>query len=93
MTDLVQVLAEFDRTDEALQVLLNWNDLSEVPYFADVLFRPALADLRADRRFMQVAQRFGLVDYWARSGDWPDFCFQPSLPYDCKAEAARLRRR
>lgn len=29
-------------------------------------------------------------DYWRKSGKWPDFCFRPDLPYDCKAEAARL---
>jgi Flp pilus assembly protein TadD len=91
LADLVQVLGEFHRADEALKVLLSWNDLSEVPYFADVLFRPALADLRVDPRFMIVAQRFGLLGYWSRSGDWPDFCFQPDLPYDCKKQAAKLQ--
>jgi hypothetical protein len=31
-----------------------------------------------------------LLDYWRASGKWPDFCFEPDLPYDCKAEAAKL---
>ena len=35
--------------------------------------------------------RIGLVDYWRTTGKWPDFCSDPSLPYDCKAEAAKLR--
>jgi hypothetical protein len=39
---------------------------------------------------MQVAKRFKLVDYWQSTGKWPDFCFEPGLPYDCKVEAARL---
>jgi hypothetical protein len=39
---------------------------------------------------MQVAKRIGLVDYWRSSGKWPDFCQDPSVPYDCKAEAAKL---
>jgi tetratricopeptide (TPR) repeat protein len=90
--DLVQVLGEFHETDELVQVLVNWNDMSEVPYFADILFRPALADLRADPRFILIAKRFGLVDVWTHTGDWPDFCFQPNLPYDCKKEAAKLAR-
>jgi hypothetical protein len=37
-----------------------------------------------------VAQRLGLLNYWRLSGEWPDFCFQPDLPYDCKAEAAKM---
>ena len=24
------------------------------------------------------------------SGKWPDFCFDPDQPYDCKAQAAKL---
>jgi len=39
---------------------------------------------------MNVAQRFGLLEHWRRSGKWPDFCVEPGLPYDCKAEAAKL---
>lgn len=27
---------------------------------------------------------------WLKSGEWPDFCFEPDLPYNCKAEAAKL---
>jgi hypothetical protein len=56
----------------------------------DVLFRPYFADVRKDPRFMVVAERAGLIDYWRSSGHWPDFCSDPQLPYDCKAEAAKL---
>ena len=45
--------------------------------------------LTRDRRFMPFAARLGLVDYWRSSGKWPDFCAEPGLPYDCKAEAAK----
>jgi hypothetical protein len=38
---------------------------------------------------MQLAARFRLVDYWRSSGNWPDFCSDPGLPYDCRKEAAR----
>ena len=61
--------------------------LAEISY---MLFRPAYAGLRRDPRFMQVAKRIGLVDYWRKSGKWPDFCFEPDLPYNCKAEVAKL---
>ena len=45
---------------------------------------------RSDPRFMQVAKRAGLVAYWQQSGKWPDFCSEADLPYNCKAEAAKL---
>jgi tetratricopeptide (TPR) repeat protein len=56
-----------------------------------ILFRPEFAPARADRRFMQVAERLGLVRYWEKSGEWPDFCSSERLSYDCKTEAARYR--
>ncbi len=54
-----------------------------------VLFRPGLSNVRRDPRFVPLAKRLGLVDYWRQSGHWPDFCNDPELPYDCKAEAAK----
>ena len=39
---------------------------------------------------MQLAARSGLIGYWRETGKWPDFCFDPDLPYDCKKEAAKL---
>lgn len=58
-----------------------------------VYFTPELAKVRADPRFMQIAHRLGLVAYWRSSGKWPDFCFEPDLPYDCEVEATKLRGR
>jgi hypothetical protein len=39
---------------------------------------------------MQITARAGLVAFWRKTGEWPDFCFEPGLPYDCKKEAAKL---
>ena len=55
------------------------------------LFWPELRGFRRDRRFWPLAARMGLVDYWLDTGLWPDFCSEPDLPFDCKAEAARAR--
>lgn len=55
-----------------------------------VLFVSQTAPMRRDRRFMSLMGKVGLVDYWRTTGNWPDFCVEPGLPYDCKAEAARL---
>ncbi|MDP9423318.1 MAG: winged helix-turn-helix domain-containing protein [Pseudomonadota bacterium] len=86
----VQALGEFNRTEDAFE----WLQQTPPGVTADaayVLFRPALANVRRDPRFMQVAKRIGLVDYWQDSGRWPDFCLEPGLPYDCRKEAARLK--
>ena len=55
-----------------------------------ILFLPAARVVRRDPRFMALAVKLGLVDYWRKSGKWPDFCNEPSPAYDCRAEAARL---
>jgi DNA-binding winged helix-turn-helix (wHTH) protein/tetratricopeptide (TPR) repeat protein len=55
-----------------------------------VLFFPTLKAFRADPRFMPLTKRLGLLDYWSRSGKWPDFCSEPDLPYDCRQSAGRL---
>lgn len=51
-------------------------------------FQPELKAFRADPRFMPLANRLGLVDFWRSTGRWPDFCSEPDLPYDCRAVAA-----
>ncbi len=55
------------------------------------LFFTLTAPLRRDPRFMQLAARLGLVDYWRSSGHWPDFCADPGLPYNCRTEANRIK--
>lgn len=54
------------------------------------LFNAETAALRRDPRFIALAARYGLVDYWRRSGRWADFCREADLPYSCSAEAAKL---
>ncbi len=56
-----------------------------------MFFFPPTAAMRRDPRFMKLAGRIGLVDYWRSTGKWPDYCSEPGLPYDCKAEAAKAR--
>ena len=55
---------------------------------SDFLFGPKTVALRRDPRFMALAARFGLVEVWRRTGRWPDFCRDPTLPYDCKAASS-----
>jgi tetratricopeptide (TPR) repeat protein len=53
-----------------------------------ILFRPYAEGMRHDPRFMPLAARLGLVDYWRATNHWPDFCLPPQKTYDCKAAAA-----
>jgi tetratricopeptide (TPR) repeat protein len=85
--DVLATLGTFGRVDEAYQLL---EDRRFQPLIdSSILFRPDLAGVRADPRFMQVAARLGLVRYWRQSGFWPDFCTSDQLKYDCKTEAAK----
>lgn len=54
-----------------------------------ILFARETAPLRADLRIWKIFVATGLAEYWQRSGKWPDFCFEPDLPYDCATEAAK----
>ena len=55
------------------------------------LFIPHMRVVRADPRFMPLAARLGLVDYWLETDHWPDFCTTEKLPYDCKEAALAAR--
>ena len=84
----IQAFGEFGQVDLAFDRLFR-APADAIAYAAYVLYRPGLASLRRDARFMRLAKRIGLVDYWRSSGRWPDYCSDPQLPYDCKAEAAK----
>ena len=86
---VARALAEFGSVDELIGFLLA-SDANVPVNTTWTLFRTSFEALHRDRRFMEVATRLGLVDYWRASGKWPDFCFDPDLPYDCKTEAAKL---
>ena len=90
MVSLVQLLGEFGREDELYRVVGQWGTKDQIGLISAAFFRPPLQKFRQDPRFMRIAARAGLVDYWRKSGKWPDFCFEPDLPYDCKSEAAKL---
>lgn len=56
-----------------------------------ILFLDVNRPMFADRRFIRLCARLGLVAYWQSSGRWPDCADDPMLTYDfrtaCRAEA------
>ncbi len=87
----LQASAMFGRIDEAFAAASPAISVDSIGASSDILFRSYMNRLRADPRFMLLAQRIGLVEVWRATGLWPDFCAEPGLPYDCKAEAAKIR--
>jgi len=86
-----QTYGELHRENDLYDLISRLPPNEDISLLSEVVFRPALHKFRQDARFMGVAKRIGLVDYWTRSGNWPDFCFtDPDQPYDCKKEAAKL---
>jgi len=59
---------------------------------SEVLFRPHLKSFRDDVRFLSLAARLGLLRHWAGSNQWPDYCSDPRLPYDCERDGLRILR-
>ena len=94
IASLVQALGHFGRNDEVIDLMINypggrWREFAG--YNVEVLFRPMMHDVWRDPRSMAGAARLGLLQYWKASGNWPDHCYDPTLPYDCKKEAAKYK--
>ena len=90
INDLAQLLATFGREDEIYELIMGWQRTDQAGAMSGMLFRPTLRKFRSHPRFMRVAAHLGLLQHWQNSGKWPDFCSEPDLGYDCKAEAAKL---
>jgi tetratricopeptide (TPR) repeat protein len=84
IVQLSQALVAFGREDELFAVLLDGRQPYDEHDLLGVMFRPTFRKFHHDPRTMRVAARLGLLDYWRNSGKWPDFCFDPDLPYNCK---------
>ncbi|WP_293364175.1 winged helix-turn-helix domain-containing protein [Phenylobacterium sp.] len=55
-----------------------------------ILFLAANRPMTADKRFVRICARLGLVDYWTSSGRWPDCADDSGLPYDFRAECRQI---
>jgi tetratricopeptide (TPR) repeat protein len=85
----VEVLGIFHRNADLLSLLMS-APLDQVRSVTSGTFGPWAGEFWRNSRSLAYARRVGLIQYWRSSGKWPDFCFEPDLPYDCKKEAAKL---
>ncbi|HEY1877987.1 MAG TPA: hypothetical protein VGG66_10975, partial [Rhizomicrobium sp.] len=86
----IEALSALGLVDDAFAVANRYAPGRPLSGDSAFLFYPLTAPLRHDSRFMKLAARIGLIDYWRTSGKWPDFCADPGLPYNCQNEANRL---
>jgi len=86
----IQCLGQLGQVDAAFEQISRYQPEAYGYEGPAVFFYPSLGSVRRDRRFMPLMARLKLTDYWRATGKWPDFCAEPGLPYDCKAEAAKL---
>lgn len=90
-SSIVQALAFFGRKDEAIDLLIHYPGGQLFGAQSEVMFRPYMRVLWRDPRSIAAAAHVGLLHFWQASGEWPDFCFDPTLPYDCRKEASKYR--
>jgi hypothetical protein len=86
----VEMLSALGLVDDAFTVVQRYTPGAPLTgAISGFLFNPLTEPMRRDPRFISLAARMGMVDYW-RSGKWPDYCSEPGLPYDCRKEASRV---
>ncbi len=84
LTVVISDLAAMGDVDDAFKLVQGYQPgLSRTGATTAFLFLPATANLRRDPRFLNLAARIGLLQYWRATGHWPDFCRDPDLPYKC----------
>jgi len=49
-------------------------------YWPAIFFNQQFAALHADPRFIQLTERIGVMDYWRKTHNYPDFCASEHVP-------------
>jgi hypothetical protein len=86
--DALLLLSVLNDVDDAFDQAQSY--LPADPQWGPLLFLGPTRPMRQDPRFIALAVKLGFAAYWRSTGQWPDFCQAADLPYDCKAEVARL---
>lgn len=83
--DAIEALASMGLLDDAFKLAEGYEPgLQRTGQASGFLFESRTAPMRRDPRFLELAGRIGLLDYWRKTGKWPDFCSDPTLSYTCK---------
>lgn len=85
----LETLSFLHRVDEAYTYADRMPPRQTDEDFTNSLFGVVNRPLRADPRFMTLAARLGVAAIWKATDQWPDFCSEPDLGYDCRVEATR----
>jgi tetratricopeptide (TPR) repeat protein len=82
-------MAQFGDVDGAFKLAMAGT--VDVPVIdPEFLWEPEALPLRRDPRFVALAAKFHVADFWTSTGMWPDFCATPNWPYNCKTEISLL---
>lgn len=82
-------MARFGDVDGAFELAMATT--ADVPVIdPEFLWEPESLPLRRDPRFVALAAKFHVADFWTATGIWPDFCAAPGWPYSCKTEVSLL---
>ncbi len=84
-----ELLAVSGYHDDAMQ-LAKERIAADDFWFRGTLFRPALVEFRSNPEVFELFEMNGLLEYWLSSDEWPDFCEEPGLPYDCRSVAFEM---
>jgi DNA-binding winged helix-turn-helix (wHTH) protein/TolB-like protein len=85
----IPILSGFGHVDDAFRIALAApSEIVDDAPDPEFLWEPDSANLRRDRRFVALAAKFHVADFWRMTGLWPDFCSSRSWPYDCRAMLA-----
>ncbi|HEY2661661.1 MAG TPA: BTAD domain-containing putative transcriptional regulator [Caulobacteraceae bacterium] len=95
---MIQFMYAHGLQDEAFQVLarssfdFHQEQQPERVFLIEIIFGATNVAMRRDPRFIDLCEKLGLCDYWAKTDRWPD-CVEEVAPfYDLKAEVrARVR--
>ena len=87
--DAVPYMVEFGDVNDAFRDA--FATTSQVPIIdPEFLWKPESLALRRDPRFIALAAKFRVADFWRTTQTWPDYCSSPGLRYNCRARTSAL---
>ena len=82
----IMLLATLGDTENALAAIERLAKSDPISAY-EMLFDPSLQRAKGDMAYWDALKGLGLVDYWVKSGQRPDFCRDPDAPAACRSLA------